>query len=87
MGVMMGGLGHAYDGGYAEYALVPNKCLYLVDTDLEWADFASVSETYYTAFESLKNLKLEARDKVLVRTGASGVGQAFVKWLKDNFQI
>lgn len=82
---MMGELGRAYDGGYAEYALLPNKFLYLVDTDLEWADFASVPETYYTAFGSLKNLKIEASDKVLVRAGASGVGQAFVKLAKGQF--
>lgn len=81
----MGELGRAFDGGYAEYALVPNKILYPVQTDLDWAELASVPETYYTAYGSMKNLKLEAADRILVRAGASGVGQAFVKLVRSQF--
>ncbi|MGV3061322.1 alcohol dehydrogenase catalytic domain-containing protein, partial [Streptococcus hyovaginalis] len=47
---IMGDLGRAFDGGYAEYALVPNRSLYTIETDLNWADLAAVPETYYTAF-------------------------------------
>ncbi|MGQ7408731.1 zinc-binding dehydrogenase [Streptococcus suis] len=82
---IMGELGRAFDGGYAEYALVPNQILYPVQTDLGWAELASVPETYYTAYGSMKNLKLEATDRILVRAGASGVGQAFVKLVRSQF--
>ncbi len=81
----MGELGRAFDGGYAEYALAPNQILYPVQTDLGWAELASVPETYYTAYGSMKNLKLEASDRILVRAGASGVGQAFVKLVRSQF--
>lgn len=82
---IMGELGRAFDGGYAEYALVPNQTLYPIETDLDWAELASVPETYYTAYGSMKNLKLEPSDRILVRAGASGVGQAFVKLVRSQF--
>ncbi|MGQ7409380.1 hypothetical protein ACTGWG_09720 [Streptococcus suis] len=75
----MGELDRVFDGGYAEYALVPNRSLYTIETDLDWADLAAVPETYSTAFGAMKNLKIEAEDGILVRAGSSGVGQAFAK--------
>lgn len=82
---IMGELGRAFDGGYAEYALVPNRSLYTIETDLDWADLAAVPETYYTAFGATKNLKIEAEDKILVRAGSSGVDQAFAKLVRSQF--
>ena len=38
---------------------------------------AAVPETYYTAYLSLKNLRIEDGMYVLVRGATSGVGQAF----------
>ncbi len=82
---IMGEMGRAYDGGYAEYALLPNENLYIIETDLDWKELASVPETYYTAYGSMKNLKIEASDKVLVRGGTSGVGQAFAKLVRARW--
>lgn len=79
---IMGEMGRAFDGSYAEYVLVPNEQIYQVKTDLAWEVMASIPETYYTAFGSMNNLKLEADDSVLVRGATSGVGLAFVKLLK-----
>lgn len=42
-------------------------------------------ETYYTAFGSLNNLKIEEDDRVLVRGATSGVGIAFINLLKSKF--
>ena len=50
---IMGEMGRAYDGGYAEYALLPNDNLYTITSDLNWRDLASVPETYYTAYGSM----------------------------------
>ena len=33
---IMGEMGRAFDGGYAEYALLPNHQIYPVTTDLPW---------------------------------------------------
>lgn len=78
-------MGRAFDGSYAEYALLPNKQLYPIETDLDWATLAALPETYYTAFGSMLNLKIAKDDKVLVRAGTSGVGVAFVKLLKAKY--
>ena len=82
---IMGEMGRAFDGGYAEYVLLPNEQIYPVDSDLPWEVFAAIPETYYTAFGSLKNLRITAGQSVLVRGGASGVGIAFLRLLRAQF--
>lgn len=82
---IMGEMGRAFDGSYAEYALLPNKQLYPVKTDLDWATLAALPETYYTAFGSFLNLKIKDDDQILVRGGTSGVGIAFLKLVKAKF--
>ena len=82
---IMGEMGRAFDGGYAEYALLPNDQIYPVDTDLPWDILAAVPETYYTAFGSMKNLKICGDDRILVRGGTSGVGIAFLRLVKAGF--
>lgn len=39
----MGEMGRAYDGSYAEYALLPNEQIYPVDSQLSWSELASSS--------------------------------------------
>ncbi|WP_432623424.1 alcohol dehydrogenase catalytic domain-containing protein [Bifidobacterium sp.] len=82
---MMGGIGREFDGGYAQYALLPNAQIHPVRTDLFWADLAAVPETYYTAYQSMLTLDIQAGDVVLVRAGASGVGVAFCRLVKARF--
>ena len=82
---IMGEMGRAFDGGYAEYALLPNQQIYPVETELTWEQLAAIPETGYTAYGSLKNLKIREQDKVLVRGATSGVGVAFCKMLKAAF--
>lgn len=83
---IMGEMGRAFDGGYAEYALLPNEQIYPVNTDMPWEDLAAVPETYYTAFGSMKLLKIEEGSRVLVRGGTSGVGVAFARLVKAGFE-
>lgn len=82
---IMGEMGRDFDGSYAEYVLLPNKQIYPVNTDLDWKTLATLPETYYTAFGSFLNLKVEENDKILVRGGTSGVGIAFLKLVKAKF--
>ncbi|MDO4680845.1 MAG: zinc-binding dehydrogenase [Aerococcus sp.] len=82
---IMGEMGRAFDGSYAEYVLLPNEQIFPVNTKLSWEELAAIPETYYTAFGSLLRLKLKETDKVLVRGGTSGVGIAFLKLLKGKF--
>lgn len=39
---IMGEMGRAFDGGYAEYVLLPNEQIYPVDSDLPWEVFAAI---------------------------------------------
>lgn len=82
---IMGEMGRAFDGGYAEYVLLPNEQIYPVETDMEWATLAALPETYYTAYGSMRNLRIDAGDRVLVRGGTSGVGIALLHLIKGRF--
>ena len=82
---IMGEMGRAFDGSYAEYVLLPNEQLYPVHTDLDWTTLAAIPETYYTAFGSLQQLRIAPQDCVLVRGAGSGVGVAFAQLLKAQF--
>ena len=82
---IMGEMGRAFDGSYAEYVLLPNDQIYTVETNLTWTELAAVPETYYTALGSMKNLCIEPNDKILVRAATSGVGLAFARLVKAQF--
>ena len=82
---IMGEMGRAFDGSYAEYVLLPNEQIYPVHTDLDWTTLAAIPETYYTAFGSLQQLLIAPQDRVLVRGAGSGVGVAFAQLLKARF--
>lgn len=58
---------------------------YPVRTELALESLIALPETYYTAFGSYLNLKIEVDDRVLVRAATSGVGLAFAKLLKGHF--
>ena len=81
----MGEMGRAFDGGYAEYVFLPDEQVYPVRTELALESLIALPETYYTAFGSYLNLKIEEGDRVLVRAATSGVGIAFAKLLKGQF--
>lgn len=49
---LMGEMGRAYDGGYAEYTLVPRERVLPMRTDLPWDVLASLPETYNGATTS-----------------------------------
>ena len=93
---IMGEMGRAFDGGYAEYTLLPNEQICPVETVLDWKKLAALPETYYTAYGSLLNLRVEEcktdsktaggkTPRILVRGATSGVGAAFLRLLKGQW--
>ena len=82
---IMGEMGRAFDGSYAEYVLLPNEQIYPISTSLDWKTLAALPETYYTAYGSLLKLRIRPSDTVLVRGATSGVGVAFANLLKARF--
>jgi len=80
---LMGGMGRSFNGSYAEYALLPAKNVFKIDSDLDWISLAAIPETYYTAYGSLfDGLMLKASDCLLVRGATSTVGQAAIQLAK-----
>lgn len=82
---LMGEMGRAHDGSYAEYVLIPNDNIYPIETELPWDLLAALPESYYTAFGALQQLQINDRDKVFVRAGSSALAIAFLKLLKSAF--
>jgi NADPH:quinone reductase-like Zn-dependent oxidoreductase len=75
---VMGEMGREFDGGYAEYALLPNSLLTRVTTTLPWDVLAALPETYLTAQGSLDALGIVpgGGGRLLIRGGTSSVGMA-----------
>ena len=71
----MGGMGRDFDGGYAEYALLPNALLMPVTTTLAWDVLAALPETFLTAQGALDAMGPVA-GRLLIRGGTSSVGMA-----------
>jgi NADPH2:quinone reductase len=72
---MMGGMGRSFDGGYAEYTLVPASCVVPVETELDWARLGALPEVLQTAWGSLTvGIDLPPGGSLLIRGGTSSVG-------------
>jgi NADPH2:quinone reductase len=77
---VMGGLGRAINGSYAEYTRVRAANVALIESDLPWSDLAALPETYATAWTCLfRNLNLETGQTLVLRGATSSFGQAALK--------
>jgi NADPH:quinone reductase-like Zn-dependent oxidoreductase len=81
---MMGGMGRTFDGGYAEYVVVPRAQVIPFTSALPWSVLGAVPETLQTAYGSLTvGLDLQRGQTLLVRGGTSSVGLAAASVAKD----
>ena len=72
---IMGGLGRQFDGGYAEYAIVPEEIVIPFTSNLNWSVLGAIPEMCQTANGSLEqSLQLVSTDVLLIRGGTSSVG-------------
>ncbi len=72
---VMGGMGRAFDGSYAEYTCVPVEQVVALTTTLDWAQLGALPELLQTAWGSLKTaLDIQAGQTLLIRGGTSSVG-------------
>jgi NADPH2:quinone reductase len=82
---LMGEMGRAYDGGYAEYTLVPRDRVLPVRTSLPWDVFAALPETWLTAWGSVvEAMDMAPGHTLLVRGGTSSVGMAATSLAKHR---
>ncbi len=81
---LMGGMGRTFDGGYAEYTVVPRGQVIAFSSEVPWEVIGAVPETLQTAYGSLTTgLDLKPGQTLLVRGGTSSVGLAAATVAKD----
>src|SRR5438105_8319131 len=81
---MMGGMGRTFDGGYAEYTVVPRTSVIPFRSSLPWEVLGAIPESLQTAYGSLTTgLDLKAGETLLIRGGTSALGLVAAALAKD----
>ena len=77
-------MGRAFDGGYAEYTVVPRDAVIPFRSELPWSTIGQVPEALQTAYGTLTiGLDLQAGQTLLIRGGTSALGFATTALAKD----
>ena len=80
---LMGGMGRSFNGSYAEYALLPRRIVFPINSELSWDSLGAVPETYFTAWGSLfECLHLTVKDTLLIRGATCALGYASLQIAK-----
>jgi putative PIG3 family NAD(P)H quinone oxidoreductase len=70
-------------GGYAEYAVIPERLALPWPEGFDAVQAAAIPEVFLTAFQALRWLaQLQEGERVLIHAGASGVGTAAIQLAK-----
>lgn len=82
---MMGGMGRQFDGSYAEFTLVPQACVFPLETKLPWERLAALPEMLQTTHGSLHaGLEIERATSLLIRGGTSSIGMAALALAREQ---
>ena len=72
---IMGGMGRFFDGGYAEYALVPFEIVFPFESNLTSDILGAIPEMFQTVSGSLNQaLEIKSGETLLIRGGTSSIG-------------
>ena len=82
---MMGGMGRLFDGGYAEYTLVPLDIILPFSSQLPWEILGAIPEMFQTVSGSLHQaLEIENGESLLIRGGTSSIGMLACQLAKSK---
>ncbi|NND34331.1 MAG: zinc-binding dehydrogenase [Saprospiraceae bacterium] len=72
---IMGGMGRFFNGGYAEYTLVPLEIVFPFFSELSWHILGAIPEMFQTVSGSLHQaLEIEPGETLVIRGGTSSIG-------------
>lgn len=82
---IMGGMGRSFDGGYAEYALVPKEIVFPFKSELSWEILGAIPEMFQTVSGSLNQaLEIHKGESLLIRGGTSSIGMLACQLAKSK---
>lgn len=82
---IMGGMGRFFDGGYAEYTLVPLDIILPFSSQLPWETLGAIPEMFQTVSGSLHQaLEIEHGETLLIRGGTSSIGMLACQLAKSK---
>jgi NADPH:quinone reductase-like Zn-dependent oxidoreductase len=82
---IMGGMGRFFDGGYAEYALVPLEIVFPLESSLPWNILGAIPEMFQTVSGSLNQaLEIKSDEILLIRGGTSSIGMLACQLAKSK---
>lgn len=72
---IMGGMGRFFDGGYAEFVVVPLEIVFPFTSKLPWEVLGAIPEMFQTVSGSLQQaLEIAPQETLLIRGGTSSIG-------------
>jgi len=81
----MGEMGRAYDGSYAEYAVLPGSILTPFNSHLSWEQLGAIPEMFQTVYGSLHlALGIQQNETLLIRGGTSSIGMLATQMAKKQ---
>ena len=82
---IMGGMGREFDGGYAEYTLVPLQIVFPFESNLPWSILGAIPEMFQTVSGSLTQaLEVKKGETLLIRGGTSSIGMLSCQLAKHS---
>jgi len=82
---IMGGMGRFFDGGYAEFVIVPLEIVFPFNSSLPWTTLGAIPEMFQTVSGSLNQaLEIEKGEVLLIRGGTSSIGMLACQLAKSK---